>query len=183
MAGPAEAPPPAAGEVEPLPLRLFHGLADGMNAFGTAWIFVLMLMIVADIGGRFIFNAPIPGVTELVSLSIVGIVFMQIASTVRAGRLTRSDALLAGWRQRRPALAQTIELTSFGLGFVLLAILAHASWPALVRAWENEEYVGSLGYFTAPTWPVRLIVFFGSAVLALQFLIELVRLARRKPGA
>lgn len=175
-------PRPARGS-EPLVLRLFHGLSDGMNAVGTAWIFVLMLLIVADISGRGLFNAPIPGVTEVVSLSIVGIVFLQIASTVRAGRLTRSDAALGTWRQTRPMLAQIVELTSFGLGAVLLGILAHASWPALVRAWTRDEYVGALGYFTAPTWPIRFVVFFGSAVLALQFFLEFVRHARTRSGA
>lgn len=179
---PGETHFPAAGRApEPLPLRLFYALADVMNAVGTVWIFVLMLMIVADIGGRFLFNAPIPGVTELVSLSIVGIVFLQIASTVRAGRLTRSDAALAGWRIRRPAAARIVELISYGLGATLLGILAHASWPAFVRAWTHGEYVGSLGYFTAPTWPVRFVVFLGSVILALQFLIEFVRHARRRP--
>jgi TRAP-type C4-dicarboxylate transport system permease small subunit len=107
---------------------------------------------------------------------------MQIASTVRAGRLTRSDAALGRWRVTRPALARTIELVSYGLGAALLGILAHASWPAFVRAWTHDEYVGSIGYFTAPTWPIRLVVLVGSAVLALQFLIELVRLARRGRG-
>lgn len=154
-----------------------------MNAAGTIWIFLLMLLIVADIAGRGLFNAPIPGVTEIVSLSIVGIVFLQIASTLRVGRLTRSDAALGRWRQTRPALAKAVELTSFGLGAALLGILAHASWPAFVRAWERDEYVGAIGYFTAPTWPIRFVVFFGSVMLALQFLIEFVRHARAAPRA
>lgn len=171
------------GAPEPLIMRGFYALADGMNAAGTIWIFLLMLLIVADIGGRVLFNAPIPGVTELVSLSIVGIVFLQIASTLRVGRLTRSDAALARWRQTRPALAKAVELTSFGLGAALLAILAHASWPAFLRAWDHSEYVGAIGYFTAPTWPIRFVVFFGSVMLALQFLIEFVRRVRPAPRA
>jgi TRAP-type C4-dicarboxylate transport system permease small subunit len=172
-------PQPASDARDPIALRVLHGLGDGMNAVGTAWIFALMLLIVADIGGRFLFNAPIPGVTEIVSLSIVGIVFLQIASTLRAGRLTRSDAALAGWRETRPRLAKAIELISFALGATLLAILAHASWPPLVRAWTRDEYVGALGTFTAPTWPVRLVILVGSSVLALQFVAAFWRLARR----
>jgi TRAP-type mannitol/chloroaromatic compound transport system permease small subunit len=168
-------PSPAAAQQEPVLLRMLHGVGDGMNAVGTAWIFVLMLLIVADISGRFLFNAPLPGVNEIVSLSIVGIVFMQLASTLRAGRLTRSDAALGHWRLTRPRLAQAIELISFALGAVLLAILTHASWPPLVRAWTREEYVGALGTFTAPTWPVRLVILLGSAVLALQFVVMFVR--------
>jgi TRAP-type mannitol/chloroaromatic compound transport system permease small subunit len=171
--------PPSNAAPEPISLRLLHGLGDGMNAVGTAAIFALMLLIVADICGRFLFNAPIPGVTEIVSLSIVGIVFLQIASTLRAGRLTRSDAALNGWRVTRPLLAKIIELTSFALGATLLAILAHASWPPFWRAWTRDEYVGALGTFTAPTWPVRLMILIGSIVLALQFVVMLVQRARR----
>jgi TRAP-type C4-dicarboxylate transport system permease small subunit len=153
-----------------------------MNAVGTACIFALMLLIVADISGRVLFNAPIPGVTEIVSLSIVGIVFLQIASTLRAGRLTRSDAALGGWRVTRPRLAKAIELISYALGATLLAILTRASWPPFARAWTRDEYVGALGTFTAPTWPVRLVIVAGSAVLALQFAVMFMREARRPTG-
>jgi TRAP-type C4-dicarboxylate transport system permease small subunit len=165
---------------EPIGLRVLHAVGDGMNALGTIFIFVVMLLVVADILGRFVFNAPIPGVTELVSLSIVGIVFLQIASTLRAGRLTRSDAALVVWRVTRPRLAKAVELTSYALGATLMTIVTHASWPPLVRAYTRDEYVGALGTFTAPTWPIRLVIVVGSAVLALQFAVMFVREARRR---
>ena len=167
---------------EPIWLRVLHVVGDAMNAVGTACIFGLMLLIVADITGRVVFNAPIPGVTEIVSLSIVGIVFLQIASTLRVGRLTRSDAALGVWRMTRPRLATAIELISYGLGATLLAILTRASWPLFVRAWTRDEYVGALGTFTAPTWPVRLVIVVGSAVVALQFAVMFVREARHPAG-
>ena len=69
-------------------------LTGAMNALGTLWILGLMVLINADVIGRDVFSHPVRGVTELVALSIVGIVFLQLADTLRAGRFTRADVLL-----------------------------------------------------------------------------------------
>ena len=55
-------------------LGIFGRLVGGMNALGTVWIIGLMLLINSDILARGALNAPIAGVAELVSFSIVGIV-------------------------------------------------------------------------------------------------------------
>lgn len=56
----------------PLPFGL-HRVTQALNAMGTLLIIGLMLLINSDIIGRTGFDAPLRGVTELVSLSIVGI--------------------------------------------------------------------------------------------------------------
>ena len=63
----------------------FETLLSGLNSIGTLWIFLLMVVISIDVIGRTAFNAPLPGVLELVRLSIVGIVFIQLGHTLRAG--------------------------------------------------------------------------------------------------
>ena len=40
----------------------FEFLISVMNSIGTAWVFVLLVIINLDIGGRAIFNHPIRGV-------------------------------------------------------------------------------------------------------------------------
>ena len=62
-----------------------------MNSVGSLWIFALMFLICADVAGRYLFNAPIKGAAEMVGYSIVTAVFLQMASTLRAGRLTRVE--------------------------------------------------------------------------------------------
>src|SRR5690606_26270968 len=86
---------------QPLPFGL-HRLTQGLNALGSLMILGLMLLINADIIGRTGFNAPVRGVTELVSLSIVGIVFLQLADTLRCGRFTRADMLLERLKRTQP---------------------------------------------------------------------------------
>lgn len=150
---------------------LFSRITAAMNAVGTVWIFALMVLINADIFGRGLFNAPVRGTTEIVSLSIVGIVFLQLAHTLWAGRLTRSEALLDVMARRAPRLRAAM-LALFSLtGTVLMIVIVYASIPYLERALAIDEYVGAQGDFTAPTWPVRLIILIGCSAAAVQFLL------------
>ena len=48
-----------AGRRESAPLRLFGMVVSGMNAAGSCWIVVLMLLINAEAIGRSAFNQPI----------------------------------------------------------------------------------------------------------------------------
>jgi TRAP-type mannitol/chloroaromatic compound transport system permease small subunit len=149
----------------------FATLTGILNAVGTVWIFLLMVLINADIFGREALNAPIRGVTELVSLSIVGIVFLQLAHTLWAGRLTRSDALVGHLLRTRPWLGHGLMALYNLVGAVLFAIILYASTPYFVTAWEIDEYVGAAGDFTAPVWPIKLIILIGCAATAIQFLL------------
>ena len=63
--------------------RLFKGWVFSLNSVGTAWIFLIMLLINVDVLMRALFRKPIDGVSEIVSISIVGIVFLQLSDAVR----------------------------------------------------------------------------------------------------
>jgi TRAP-type C4-dicarboxylate transport system permease small subunit len=76
-----------------------------LNSIGTIWIFLLMVVIVTDVIGRTVFTRPLPGVPELVSLSIVGIVFLQIGQALRSGRITRVDILIEFLDRRLPKVS------------------------------------------------------------------------------
>ena len=149
----------------------FEALLSGLNSIGTLWIFVLMAVITLDVVGRTAFNAPLPGVLELVRLSIVGIVFIQIGHTLRAGRITRADNLIITLQRRVPRLGFGIQAL-FGLaGAAIFLILFKASLPLFFRSWASGEYAGVEGYVTYPVWPVRLIILVGTACAGIQFLL------------
>ena len=158
-------------------LSAFARLTGTMNSIGTGWILVLMVLINADIFSRFILSAPIRGVTEIVTLSIVGIVFLQIAHTLRAGRITRADLLLIPLRRRVPRIALTLDIVHHLVGATIFAIIFFASWKPFAVAWLEGYYLGAPGDFTAPTWPIKFLVFFGSGVAAVQFIFLSLELA------
>ena len=155
---------------QPLPGG-FQRLTQALNALGTLWIVALMILINTDVIGRDFFNAPVRGVTELVSLSIVGIVFLQLADTLATGRMTRADVLLDRLKRRRPALAAALQALYHLVGAGLMAVILWAAWAPLVESIRIQEYVGAVGDFTAPVWPVRLIMLVGICATLATFLL------------
>jgi TRAP-type mannitol/chloroaromatic compound transport system permease small subunit len=110
-------------------------------------------------------------VPEIVALSIVACVFLQIAHTLKVGRLTRSDILISRLETGHPALKNLVEGLYYLVGAGLMIILLTASYPLFTRAWRIDEYVGAQGDFMAPVWPVTLIILIGCAASAIQFLL------------
>jgi len=149
----------------------FEALLSGLNSIGTLWIFALMIVISLDVIGRTVFNAPLPGVLELVRLSIVGIVFIQLAHTLRAGRLTRSDNFIHTVQRRWPRPGYGLQVIFSLAGFFIFVVLFNASLPLFIKSWTSGEYAGIEGYITYPVWPVRLIILIGSACAGVQFLL------------
>ena len=150
------------------------------NVAGSLLILGLVLLIAADVAGRNAFGAPISGVPEMVSRSIVAIVFLQAPQALRAGRFTRSDGLIDILHRRTPRLARGLEVAFDLIGFGVIAAILYAHWPILARAWTRGDFVGAVGDFTAPTWPVKAALALGAALLALQFLA---RMAHHLRGA
>lgn len=154
----------------PLPGQ-FQRLGKVLNALGTVWIIALMVLINSDVLGRNLFNAPVRGVTELVALSIVGIVFLQLADTLHSGRFTRADVLLARLKETRPVFAARLQAAYHLIGAGLMGVILWAAWGPLFEAIRIREYVGAIGDFTAPVWPVRLIMLIGLCTTLITFLL------------
>lgn len=149
----------------------FQQLTKALNALGTIWIFALMVLINTDVIGRELLHAPVRGVAELVSLSIVGIVFLQLADTLASGRMTRADALLDHLKRTTPWVAALLQALYHVVGALLMGIILLAAWRPLVESIKLQEYVGALGDFTAPLWPIRLIMLVGMSVTLVTFIL------------
>lgn len=167
----------------PLPWGL-HRLTGAMNALGTLWIAALMVLINLDVVGRNLLSRPLDGVPEIVALSIVGIVFLQLADTLREGRFTRADVLLDRLARTRPALGDALHAVFHVVGAALMGVILWASWDPLLESIRIREYVGAVGSFQAPVWPVRLITLLGLALTAVCYGLlawaDLRRLAHRR---
>jgi TRAP-type C4-dicarboxylate transport system permease small subunit len=148
----------------------FSVWVSGLNGLGSALIFAMMVLINLDVLARYLFNAPISGVTELVELSIVCVVFLQISDAIRAGRLVRSDGLYRRLLARAPAAGRALGMTFDLAGALFFAAILHGSLPRLLEAWRGDYFAGNVGLFTFPVWPIRLIIVIGSVTAILVFL-------------
>jgi len=162
-----------AGRTLNAPLRIFGSIVSGMNAAGSCWIVVLMLLINVEALGRSAFNKPIIGVIEMIEISVIGIVFMQLADSLRRGVLTRSDGLFNQVMSRKPAAGHVMAIVTDLAGVVFMGLIIWGSVPFFIDSWEKDYYIGVEGMFTAPVWPVALIIVIGVTVTMIQFLIML----------
>lgn len=150
--------------------RAFSQFVALLNSAGGILIFALVVMINLDIFARFLFNSPIDGVTELVELSIVAIVFLQLGDAVRNGRLTRSDGLFAKIKASKPRVGHAMAALFDLAGAAFFATLVAGSVPRFVDAWERGYYAGNQGIVVIPVWPVRLIIVIGAVTVIFVFL-------------
>ena len=150
--------------------RAFSVFVAGLNSVGTVLIFAIVILINLDVFFRFLFNAPIDGVTELVELSIVAIVFLQLSDAVRNGRLTRSDGLYSRIQKRSPRLGYILGALFDLAGALFFMTIIAGSIPRFIDAWERGYYSGNKGIFVVPVWPVRLILVIGAVTVVFVFL-------------
>ena len=152
--------------------RAIDAVTMGLNVVGTLLIVAIMVLVNADVIGRGLFGLPISGVPEMVSLSIVAIVFLQVAQTFKRGRLTRSDAVLNLLRSRSKRFRAAVELVFCLAATGIMLQLLNASWPLFVKSWKRNTFEGTIGDFTAPIWPVKLIILIGCTALIVQLLLS-----------
>lgn len=147
-------------------------VAIGANAVGTLIVLGLVLVVNYDVVARGFFNAPFRGAVEVVQFSMVLIVFLQLPDVVRTGRLTRSDGFLTILQTTRPHLADTIRRIINAASAVFMALVAYAIWPEFVEMYETKDFFGVPGIFTAPWWPIKLVIYLSAALCTLLFLFK-----------
>jgi len=162
---------PEAGRPPRAP-SLLHRATSLLSVVGTVWILALMLLINTDVFGRFLFSKPVVGVPEMVSLSIVGIVFLQLAHTLRLNRFIRSDVLIGRLLTARPRAGHALQAVHHFFGAVLAVIIFYFVFPNFTEAWVEGTYVGNIGRFTVQTWPLLLVILIGAAFTGIQFLVH-----------
>lgn len=155
--------------------RTVNGIAVSANAVGTLVVLALVVIVNYDAIARSLFNKPFLGAVEVVQFSMVLIVFLQLPDVIRVGRLTRSDGLLGLVARRNPAAGRLMSRVIDLFSLTFMAIVAIAIWPEFLDMWETQDYFGIPGVFTAPWWPVKLVIFLGATLSALLFILHVIR--------
>lgn len=159
--------------------RALSVTAQALNATGTLIVLALVLLINSDVVSRNLFSAPFRGTYEMVQFLMVMIVFLQLPDVIRINRLTRSDGFLAILADRRPGIARAFARLIDGASCVFMIFIAYAIWPELQRSWASSAFFGTPGIFTAPYWPIHLVILVSSILSAAIFAAKAVTGKRR----
>jgi len=171
------APEGEAADRPPPPRRQswFGTITIALNAIGTVLILLMAIAVNLDIFGRELFNQPVPGVTEFLGLSIVAVVFLQMANTLREDRHVSNDLILAAIARKRPRFAAFFYGLFHLIGAALMAFIARYVFPIFLENYAGDYYKGTAGMIEIPVWPFMLIVLIGAVVTIGQYLILAVR--------
>ena len=131
------------------------------------WAFALVFLVLGDIIGRGAFDQPIYGTVEMVSASVVIIVFLQAGYAIRSRSMLKADFLVT----HLPDRVQRILLAFgylLGAGFFLMIITG--GWDESIRSYVEGEFEGE-GALRVPSWPARWIVLIGSALALINYCV------------
>jgi TRAP-type C4-dicarboxylate transport system permease small subunit len=146
-------------------------VVDGLAALATFLIGVLMLIICSDIVFRNGFGASLPLVSELGGLLVVLIVALQLASAIRADRLAQVEIVIGALALGTPRLAFILKALFALTGAFMVGMIAWASAGILEKDLASNEFIGTPGLGTLPTWPFRALFMIGMAVAAAEFVV------------
>jgi TRAP-type mannitol/chloroaromatic compound transport system permease small subunit len=153
-------------------LSLLDHLVVSLNAIGSLWVLLLVLLICTDSFGRSFFRHPIEGAVEMVAVSMAVIVFCQLPDTTRIGRLTRSDTLLHIFATKMSWPGRLVLAGFDLLGALVMAQIVYGMAPLVLEAYERGYYLGNRGLFTFPEWPLKGLVVMGASVTFVCFLVR-----------
>lgn len=144
-------------------LALISGLA----------VFSLMVLAVVSVGGRNLFNAPLPGYVDWIEQVMPLLAFLGIAYVQRDGGHIRMDIVIGRLRGRAMWLA---ELISVVLVLALMMALVWGSWAHFERSfdfaaplWSRDSTI-DIGL---PIWPTKLLVPVAFSVLCLRLVLQI----------
>ncbi len=151
--------------------RLNGHITRALLALAAVLAFLLCFLVVADVLGRVIFNSPVKGTTEIVSLSIVIICYLQAGFAIRSGGMLHVDMFVnKGGPRAQSAFAVFAALA----GLAFFALICWGSFEGAAHAWASNEFEGE-GALRVPVWPARFVLVLGTFLACVSYLLLLVQ--------
>ena len=142
-------------------------IENGLNLCAGVLIFALMLLGVAQIVLRTVFDAPIFGYIDVVEVSMVGFAVLSIAYVQRVGAHVRMEILVARLSGRWLWLT---EMLGTALAAFIVGVLIPYAWRHFERAFDFGDSTIDI---ELATWPAKLVVPLALSVLLVRLLLQL----------
>lgn len=135
-------------------------------------VFSLMVLAVVSVGGRNMFNAPLPGYVDWIEQAMPLIAFMGIAYTQRDGGHIRMDILVGRLKGRA---LWSAEFVTALITLVLMLLLVWGSWEHFLRSfdfaaplWSRDSSID----IALPLWPAKLLAPVAFCILSLRMAVQ-----------
>lgn len=150
--------------------RVSQHIAHLLAVIAALALLLMMLHVTADVFGKYVFNAPIPGTAEVVaSYYMVAAVFLPLAWVeIREGSII-VELIYQMFGRRAKTFCLLIATTLSALFYGGLAWLSFA--PA-IQAWRIGEIVE--GAWRVVIWPTKFLLPLGLALACLVMVLRMI---------
>lgn len=138
--------------------KIVEVFANILNIISAIWLASMALLILYDVIGREAFGTPFHGTNEIVSNSVLSILFLQLPLSILNRSSLRTTIVYGLVSTRGKGYIDAISYLLAGLLFLVIAV---GSWPNMIEGWAILEQEGS-GVINIPVYPIRTLVVFVS---------------------
>tara|TARA_B100002003_G_scaffold185410_1_gene173787 strand:- start:240 stop:797 length:558 start_codon:yes stop_codon:yes gene_type:complete len=152
-------------------LSYLAGAGDGVSSIV---LFALMVMTCVDVVGRYFFNAPLDGATELTQL-MMGVIVFAILPAVCYREEHVSVDLLDLWMP-----SSWVNRRQFTLNVLMAVMLGFVAWRVWISADFMVEYGDATEFLGIPYAPITYFIAIMNGAAAIAFLLNAMRYVRGK---
>lgn len=158
--------------------RRFHTFELQLAFISGIAVFGLMVLAVVSVGGRNLFNQPLPGYVDWIEQIMPLIAFMGIAHTQRLGGHVRMDILVGRLKGRMLWAAEFITVLTI---LIVMMLIVWGSWEHFLRSFDFNAVMWSRDSsmdIALPIWPAKLLVPIAFSVLCARLVLQLIGYGR-----
>jgi TRAP-type C4-dicarboxylate transport system permease small subunit len=150
--------------------RVSHALdliIDGIAWVGAGALALMVLIVVSNVMGRYVFRKPVLGAVEMVGLLTVVVVFCVLAFTESKGAHIVVDIVISRLPGRTKAIMTSVMCF---IGAVFFIVVGWQGWDLM---WSNLfPDMRTTGVLSIPFAPFMFIMAFGCLLFGLELLVH-----------
>lgn len=148
-------------------IRFMEGVFN--NIIASLLVLVMMVLVVSNIVGRYLFDTPVHGALELTEFMMVGIVYFTLAYTQAEKSHIRVELIL-GLLSRRKVLI--LDLFAYVLGLVIIILITWQGVLSFLDSWEFREATD--GYVAFPIYPAKAVIPVGCFLFCVRLFVDII---------
>ncbi len=164
------------GSERPVTYIRFDGwlghVENAFNLIAAFSILTLMLLAVAQVFGRLVFNTPVPGFIDITEQAMAIFAFAGVAYCQRVGGHIRMEIVLGRLKGRALFICEMLGVILIAVTVVLLI------WGSLYHFDRSWSIGDSTMDIRLPTWPSKLVIPVALGLLFLRLLMQIYGYAR-----
>jgi TRAP-type C4-dicarboxylate transport system permease small subunit len=149
---------------------VLYAIERTLTVVAVVFLFVIMVLVVADVFMRYVLNRPFSFAYDLIGLYLLaGVFFLTISDALREHAHVGVDILL---HRFAPAGRRLSEIVTALVGLFVFVLISKVGFDrALDNFQQNDVLAGAIPW---PTWLSAALVPLGCGVLVLRLALQLV---------